>query len=84
VPWFILGFLGLAALRSTGAIPTQAVEFASSVAAILIVLSMAALGLSTDLKCVLKAGTQVAAAVTLSLIVLGGMSFCLVVAIYGR
>jgi uncharacterized membrane protein YadS len=35
---------------------------------------MAALGLSTDLKVVARAGGRVSAAVTLSLLVLGGIS----------
>ena len=39
---------------------------------------MAALGLGTDLKVVARAGAQVIAAVTLSLVFLGGISFGLI------
>ena len=45
---------------------------------VLTIISMAALGLGTDLKVVAKAGARVTAAVTLSLVVLGGISLGLI------
>jgi uncharacterized integral membrane protein (TIGR00698 family) len=78
VPWFIVGFLGLAGLRSAGLIPGAALAPIASVATLLTVISMAALGLGTDLRVVAGAGGRVTAAVTVSLLVLGGMSLGLI------
>jgi uncharacterized integral membrane protein (TIGR00698 family) len=78
VPWFILGFLALAALRSAGLIPNAALAPASRAANLLTIISMAALGLGTDLRVVARAGGRVTAAVTASLLVLGAISLGLI------
>jgi uncharacterized integral membrane protein (TIGR00698 family) len=78
VPWFILGFLALAALRSADLIPLATLPPVAAVANLLTVVSMAALGLGTDLTVVARAGGRVTAAVTLSLLVLGAISFGLI------
>ncbi len=78
VPWFIVGFLVLAALRSAGALPEAALAPTAWVASLLTVISMAALGLDTDLRVVARAGGRVTAAVTLSLVVLGAISLGLI------
>lgn len=74
VPWFIVGFLALLGLRSAGLIPEIALEPASDVATLLTVVSMAALGLSVDIRSVAGAGGRVTAAVVLSLLSLGTIS----------
>ena len=81
VPWFIVGFLGLAALRSFGLIPTVLLAPAAFTANILTIILMAALGLGTDLKTVAGAGPRVIAAVTGSLAVLMIISFALIKAL---
>ena len=78
VPWFIVGFLLLASARSLGLIPLGIVEPIRTVASILTTIAMAALGLGVDVRTVAKAGPRVTAAVTLSLVVLGGISFALI------
>jgi uncharacterized integral membrane protein (TIGR00698 family) len=78
VPWFIMGFLVLAGLRSAGVIPSVTLAPAASVANLLTVISMAALGLGTDLRVVARAGGRVTAAVTASLLVLGAISLGLI------
>jgi len=78
VPWFIDGFLLLAVLRSFGLLPEVVLAPAATAATALTVISMAALGLSTDLGSVARAGGRVTAAVTLSLLVLGAISFGLI------
>ncbi len=78
VPWFILGFLAMAALRAMGAIPEAAVPPLAAFAAMLTTLSMAALGLGVDVGVVVRAGTRVIGAVTLSLVFLGVVSFGLI------
>ena len=58
MPWFILGFLALAGVRSAGLIPAAALGPISSVATVLTVLSMAALELPTNeaVRAAVKAG----------------------------
>jgi uncharacterized integral membrane protein (TIGR00698 family) len=74
VPWFIIGFLALAALRSADLVPTAVLGPIAATTNLLTVVSMAALGLGTDLRVVACAGGRVAATVTLSLLVLGEIS----------
>lgn len=78
VPWFIVGFLALAALRSADLVPHAALVPMAITANLLTIVSMAALGLGTDLRVVARAGTRVIAAVTLSLLTLGGISLGLI------
>ena len=75
VPWFILGFLGLSALRSFGWVPAQVQAPAATLATGLTVMSMAALGLGVDVRSVANAGTRVITTVVLSLAGLGAISF---------
>lgn len=78
VPWFFLGFLGLAALRSLDLIPTAALHPAAEAASLLTVVSMAALGLETDIRSAARAGLPVTAVVMLSLLALGAISLGLI------
>lgn len=78
VPWFILGFLVVAAARSFGLIPQAMVKPLAGTASLLTTISMAALGLGVDVRVVAAAGSRVTAAVTASLIVLGMVSFGLI------
>lgn len=78
VPWFILGFLLLMGLRSLAMIPPALLPPIAFATKWFTVLSMAALGLSTDLRCVSRAGGRVTAAVSLSLLMLGGLGFGLI------
>lgn len=74
VPWFILGFLALAALRSLDAVPAVVVAPLTGITSFLTVISMAALGLGVDVRVLAKVGGRVTAAVTLSLLVLLAIS----------
>lgn len=78
VPWFIIGFLGLAGLRSGDVLPTFCLTPIATAANLLTVVSMAALGLGTDLKVVAGAGVRVTTAVVLSLLILVGISLVLI------
>lgn len=78
VPWFIVGFLVLAALRSLGAIPDALLQAIVPTATLLTVVSMAALGLGVDLKVLKSVGARVTVAVTLSLLVLVAISLGLI------
>ena len=78
VPWFIVGFLAVLALRSAGAIPGALLRPLAVTASLLTTVSMAALGLGVDVRVVAQAGVRVTAAVTLSLVVLGVVSLGLI------
>lgn len=78
VPWFIIGFLAMAALRSLGLLPEAVLGPISAVAGLLTVVSMAALGLGVDVRTVARAGVRVASAVTLSLLLIGSISLGLI------
>ncbi len=78
VPWFILGFLALAAMRSMNLIPRAVLAPTASISSLLTVVAMAALGLGVDIRVVAKAGGRVAAAALLSLLVLGLISLGLI------
>ncbi|QFU15082.1 YeiH family protein [Microvirga thermotolerans] len=78
VPWFIVGFLALAALRSAGAIPDAVLRGIMPAATALTIVSMAALGLGVDLRVLGRVGGRVTLAVSLSLVVLLGISLALI------
>ena len=78
VPWFIVGFLGRALLRSLGLIPDAILKAVLPAATLLTVVAMAALGLGVDLKVLGRVGGRVTLAVTLSLLVLMGISLGLI------
>jgi len=78
VPWFILGFLLLAALRSIGLVPDLAVGPIARTAGLLTVVSMGALGLGVDVRVIGRVGSRVTAAVTLSLLLLLAISIGLI------
>jgi len=78
VPWFIVGFLTLALLRSLGVIPDAVLQVVGPVATLLTIVSMAALGLGVDLKMLKVVGGRVTLAVTLSLLVLTIISLGLI------
>lgn len=70
IPWFIVGFLALATLRATGAVPASWIAPTRLVSSNLTIVAMAALGLSADVRTVARAGSRVIAAVSLSLLLL--------------
>ncbi|WP_067733692.1 YeiH family protein [Novosphingobium naphthalenivorans] len=78
VPWFIVGFLVLVAVRSLGLVPHALIAPAGTAATFLTVVSMAALGLGVDVRTVASAGGRVTGAVVLSLLVLGAISLTLI------
>jgi uncharacterized integral membrane protein (TIGR00698 family) len=78
LPWFILGFLGLAALRSLELLPEALLAPAAVLATALTTLSMAALGLGVDVRMVARSGGRVVGAAIASLLVLGAISLGLI------
>ncbi|MBN9054709.1 MAG: YeiH family putative sulfate export transporter [Rhizobiales bacterium] len=78
VPWFIVGFLGLMALRSFGLIPEALIAPMATISTVLTVTAMAALGLSVNVRSVAHAGGRVMCAATLSLLALAMISYGLI------
>jgi uncharacterized integral membrane protein (TIGR00698 family) len=78
LPWYIVGFLGLLALRSVDLVPHVTFVPIAVAAKLLTTVSMAALGLGTDLRVVASAGGRVIAVVILSLLLLVGCSLGLI------
>lgn len=60
VPWFVIGFVALALLRTGSIIPAAAGDLAKDASRILTSVAMAALGLSVDLRTVRSTGPRVA------------------------
>ncbi|HVT38347.1 MAG TPA: putative sulfate exporter family transporter, partial [Gemmatimonadaceae bacterium] len=78
VPWFIVGFVALAAARATGMFGDGAVDALRNAAKVLTVLAMVALGLGVDARTLWRGGMAVTTAVTLSLAVLVAISIALI------
>ncbi len=57
-PWFILGFLALAVLNSTGVVPAQVSSVAKDISKFLMVAALAAIGLNTNFKKMVKSGAR--------------------------
>ncbi len=78
VPWFIVGFLALGALRSADLVPHLLLAPAALTANVLTVIAMAALGLGVDVRIVVRAGGRVTTTVVVSLLVLVTISLGLI------
>ena len=78
LPWFIIGFLVMIALRSFDLIPQAALAPMAAASGLLTIVAMAALGLQTDTRAVARAGSRVVAAVILSLGALVGLALVLI------
>lgn len=74
VPWFIVGFLLAMAARSSGLLPEPTLQPLQQASSCLTLISMAALGLSVDLRTVLSSGGRVLAAGCISILVLMGLA----------
>jgi uncharacterized membrane protein YadS len=73
-----VGFLILLGLRSVGLVPLVALRPVAVATNLLTVMAMAALGLSTEVRSLMRAGGRVTVAVTGSLLLLGGISLGLI------
>jgi len=74
VPWFIVGFLLAMAARSFGLLPEATLRPLQQASSYLTLISMAALGLSVDLRTVLSSGGRVLATGCISILVLVGLA----------
>ncbi len=74
VPWFIVGFLAMIALRSGGILPLGLIEPFTRAANLLTIVAMAGLGLTVEVRMVARAGLRVTSVVILSLLALAGLA----------
>ncbi|MEW2011098.1 putative sulfate exporter family transporter [Microbacterium sp. NPDC078814] len=58
VPWFLVGFVTMALINSTGLIPTAAHPALSALSTFLIAVALSAIGLSTDIRALRRAGAR--------------------------
>lgn len=77
VPWFITGFLVMAALRGIGAVPAELVAPLRDLARLLTIVALAALGLGVNLGTLRAVGPRVALAAAGGILVLGAISVVL-------
>ncbi len=77
-PWFIIGFMLFAALRSGGVISSGLADPMKALSTWLTVLAMAGLGLGVDLRAISRVGRPVILTVSASLLVLLGLSLTLI------
>ncbi|MCL4504952.1 MAG: putative sulfate exporter family transporter [Chloroflexi bacterium] len=78
VPWFIIGFVTMATIRSLGLIPTTVTDPLREVYRGLTVVAMSALGLTVDIRVIHEVGRPVALAVIGSLLLLIAVSLVLI------
>lgn len=77
VPWFIIGFILMMVCRSFELIPSYALTPLSATSTFLTTISMAALGLSVDVRTITQSGVRISATVIISLLGLGIISLTL-------
>lgn len=82
VPWFITGFIALAALRSAGLVPETGLVAAQQVSHGLMILAMAGLGLGVEFAALRKVGPRVLVAVAGSLAFLISLSLGLILGLH--
>ena len=58
IPWFIVWFVVASAVRSTGLLPPDLLEILQGLATFLMVLALAAIGLSSNMRVMLRTGWQ--------------------------
>lgn len=78
VPWFVVGFVAAGIVRSMGLIPAPLLPVLATTASLLTILSMAALGLSVDIRAIARVGPRAILTVVLSLLALLVLSLALI------
>jgi uncharacterized integral membrane protein (TIGR00698 family) len=58
VPWFVFGFVALAALASSGAVPAAIIKPAATVSAFLLAAALAAMGFGIDVRALRRKGLK--------------------------
>ncbi|MGW1490271.1 YeiH family protein [Streptomyces sp. NPDC002402] len=83
VPLFVVGFLAMVALRSTGLLPTSAIDVAQHAQELLLAAALFGLGSAVDLRSLTRTGTRVAALGLSAWVVVAGVSYAGVLLVMG-
>ena len=78
LPWFVLGFSALAAVRAIGLLPDALAQPARAIGGWLTILAMAGLGLGVRFSAIRAVGRRVAIAVVISLMILIALTVVLI------
>jgi uncharacterized integral membrane protein (TIGR00698 family) len=78
IPWFIVGFLVLAVLRSAGALPAPFIAASTTISSLLTIIAMAALGLGVNPRDMARVGRPMVITVSASLAVMLALSLLLI------
>ncbi|WP_455466326.1 YeiH family protein [Bartonella sp. B39] len=78
VPWFIIGFIIMMLIHSSGLIPETAINPIRLTAQLFTVISMAALGLGINIRSLKKAGWRIILASTCSIVILATCSLVMI------
>jgi uncharacterized integral membrane protein (TIGR00698 family) len=79
-PWFVIGFLAMVGLASTGLVPAAVTDAAGPLTQALLAMGLAAMGLQTDVAKLRRKGIRPLALGALSSVFIAGLSFALVFA----
>lgn len=74
VPWFVIGFLALVLVRSTGWVPQTVLDIAATTATLLLAAAMFGLGTGIDIPHLVRTGGRTLALGAISTVFLGGVS----------
>lgn len=80
LPWFVIGFIALAILRTTSILPPAIGDWSKDISKVLTAVAMAGLGLSVDIRSVRKTGPRVAVVVLILTTLLVATALVLVTA----
>lgn len=78
LPWFVIGFLAMALLRTTSILPPAVGDWSKDISKILTAVAMAGLGLSVDIRSVRATGPRVAMVVLILTLLLVATALLLV------
>ncbi|WP_405603685.1 putative sulfate exporter family transporter [Streptomyces sp. NBC_01410] len=83
VPLFVVGFLAMVALRSTGLLPTSVIDVAQHAQELLLAAALFGLGSAVDLPSLTRTGARVAALGLSAWVVVAGVSYAGVLLVMG-
>lgn len=81
LPWFVIGFIALAVLRTASLIPDDLGTLSKEISRVMTAIAMAGLGLSVDVRSVQSSGSRVALVVVGLTVLLVTMSLVIVTAL---
>ncbi|WOI57643.1 YeiH family protein [Palleronia sp. LCG004] len=78
VPWFVVGFIAMVLVASTGWVPAPALDVARVAVPVLLAVALAGMGLKTNLRALVRRGLRPALLAAFSWVLIGGLTFGLI------